>query len=703
MGQIDQSEKLMGDVQESELPITPPAHKKRSLSQKLGIFNLLVLILGTLVIFAALAILIFVWFVSLRYALKNEQTPNLWNLIVKHSWTSRVVTLSSTVIRLVTATQLGIFTAIMAALVLEKAGAPRADLPKVSIMRCSNSGPNSFLLSIPSSIFRVSVLPYAILIVIAIIDAFALQFTSTFLLSDFSVTQVVLRTTKQSTNFGLHEVSVSNVDPVIPWAGVNYWLAAPTTYNRFAELRETGSNTAKYMDTGTSYRAFLPFRNTDDQNMVRSYSGPMTIVDTRVVCVQPTVSNISFDAWDNEDGAFPTFSAMYDWSNTNSDITGDGRFPQNVNCSIPTIDQLYDNYWATSLCSISWVSLARLASAIPDPPSKTMPNGHTSVHVLVNATGWEGDWTRLKEANETLEQVTSSTTPWAQLKSDNVTVSVSVCFFNPNPDNYKAAAQSIKDGNYSTIDWISKSATYNTSSVRTMFGVMDTSLTQEERGLLELTAPDNWTGDGEDNLTKINTTVAVWDALGRTDNLHQNPNGGTSVQTTSTFNDRAQYGQAIHRTHTAIVQATLQQTRNPALALQTLWTILMDMAYYDFLPQFDISAPAMYDISEARNIPTQWKAFAAVVGLICIHLMLVFLAVLMFLGTEISLLGNSWQVIAQVVSTDTADLVHHSATSTDDEAMKYAKTSGFDNEIIRIAKCETSGRAQATAIRRHVD
>ena len=68
-----------------------------------------------------------------------------------------------------------------------------------------------------------------------------------------------------------------------------------------------------------------------------------------------------------------------------------------------------------------------------------------------------------------------------------------------------------------------------------------------------------------------------------------------------------------------------------------------------------------------------------------------------------SLLGNSWQAVSQIMSADTAEMINRGAVATDKEVVNSLKTSGIAYEKVRIAKCETSGRAQATAVRQRFE
>jgi hypothetical protein len=134
MAHSEDPEKLPINVQESEQNVTPlpaPMQGPRHSWEKLGLYNLVVLGVGTAAIFLGLAMLLFLWGSS-TYALHRGGLPHLWYWIVDHEWATKVVTLSTVLIRLATAAHLGVFAALLAALILERVGVATESLPLVS-------------------------------------------------------------------------------------------------------------------------------------------------------------------------------------------------------------------------------------------------------------------------------------------------------------------------------------------------------------------------------------------------------------------------------------------------------------------------------------------------------------------------------------------------------------------------------------------
>lgn len=65
-------------------------------------------------------------------------------------------------------------------------------------------------------------------------------------------------------------------------------------YAAFAEDVEGPYDNARddISDTGPSQGAFLPFDDSDDVSTMHMYQGPVRVLDTRVVCVRPNITNL---------------------------------------------------------------------------------------------------------------------------------------------------------------------------------------------------------------------------------------------------------------------------------------------------------------------------------------------------------------------------------------------------------------------------
>ena len=199
---------------------------------------------------------------------------------------------------------MGIFAALIAAWVLETTWASAEHLTLLSAIRTVNNGPQSHIWNVLHSFRTDPRKAYSFVIILAILDALALQFTSTLLITDFDVGVIVLHTVNNSIPYGI--LSQYSNDPeggsrmVRAGIVIEFMQSLPPTYPRFAELSEPNSSYIgmDYAGTGESLRAFLPLELPDDSANLREYKGPATVVDTRVRCAKPSLSitNVTFVA-----------------------------------------------------------------------------------------------------------------------------------------------------------------------------------------------------------------------------------------------------------------------------------------------------------------------------------------------------------------------------------------------------------------------
>jgi hypothetical protein len=114
----------------------------------------------------------------------------------------------------------------------------------------------------------------------------------------------------------------------------------------------------------------------------------MTVIDARVICVKPIVSNITVFAHVETDATF--INGVYDWKDTHSDSRAtealDGKGSE-INCSVPVADSCdTKRYWQTSVCTTGHSQARLVGGTKSDDGHPTLPTGHTSAQLLLNAT-----------------------------------------------------------------------------------------------------------------------------------------------------------------------------------------------------------------------------------------------------------------------------------------------------------------------------
>ncbi|OAL49745.1 hypothetical protein IQ07DRAFT_644885 [Pyrenochaeta sp. DS3sAY3a] len=665
---------------------SPPPHRGRPFWEKLGLYNIGIIVLGTIAIAVAVGFLAFLW-AGAATAIQNGNPVQLWHDIVDRAWATRLVTLSSVLIRVATAAQLGVFTAIIAAIILETVGVPTRDFALLSIVRTLNTGPQSLSQNILHSMRGGAQIGYSIIIILAMINALALQFTSTILLTDFGTATVVFGNHKQNVSFGISYSDALGGTEI--YKGVNMWKTGTSTYPRFAEYHEPGSNTKDYMDTGKTYRGFLPFSSSEDRRVLRNYTGPMTVIDSRVICMKPSIQTFNVDFTLSERA---TVAGVMDGTSLHPSIALE-TWDTNFNCSISLpMGTKASPFWPISLCEIA-TSMGGFMDGLRTDEDMTF-SGYTETYLLLNATGAVAYWEAAFSQDDAQFLWRDAPGPWVNIGYEDVGVDITLCFANPLPWDYVVEISSEQDFVEPTLGWNNVTGSYVTSDIRAMLGAIPDITSTKQRGLWDLMRAPNWSAATSERKWGVKTNNFIWSVLSLGFNSEVKRD---KVLPTAMF-DPVSASDSVHRSLVAVIQDILEDTRNPALALQALFTLLMQIAYYDFLPQFDVSGTARYRVSSEILLPVQWKGFSVVVGLIGLHFVLIALAlILFFVKTEMSLLGNSWQAVGQVISKDTSDAVHYASTLTDSELKTLLKKSGAANGRLWIKRAIGNGRVEAVS------
>ncbi|KAH7088979.1 hypothetical protein FB567DRAFT_522731 [Paraphoma chrysanthemicola] len=711
----------------------PPTPKQRTKFEKLGLYNVSVLIIGTLVIFMAMGFLGFVWIVSVTTS--TEGIPYLWYLIVWNDWTSRVVTLATMLVRLAVAAQLCVFAALMAALILERAGTSTEDLPLLSMIRCANTGPQALIWNIIHTIPKGIQLGYSFIIITTILNALALQFMSTLLLADFSSSWVLSSARTNVTDasspnsvrdrvypiqYAIEDLKESRGSGYTSITGSNSWQSGSSTFPSFAEYKKDPSAGAAFQDTGLTYRGFLPFNNASLRRSLMTYHGPVTVVDERVVCVKPQLGNLTLEVnWTRN-----VLSGDININNTHPDVF-QAEENSSFNCPMPSLSTRRGNFWQLSLCELSIAGLKNSIRPVEINYDSQTGENITFETATVSTFGWlflnvttadglnytggsSGD-----DSPETirvpLSQIETPRGPWARANSTNVTIDASYCVMKPVTDVYIATIESTWDTTSGDGHLYWNASKYDTTEVRMMFNALGPAetatrksgdapgmLKNEDRGILGLTPVADWNATRA--AVRYNTSYSeslswMLMSLLKTSNS-DNPQKDIAPGFLLIPDEE---GSTIHRSLLWVALDILSNTRNPALALQSLLHCVMSNTYYDLYNSFDLKTnEPIYTEVESCYVPTQSKHFYVVLGLLGLHAVFILIALVLFLTrTEMSLLGNSWQAVAQVMSSDTAEAMHHGSTATDNEVIHAVR-----DQRIRLARSEQSGRLEAIAVSR---
>lgn len=224
----------------------------------------------------------------------------------------------------------------------------------------------------------------------------------------------------------------------------------------------------------------------------------------------------------------------------------------------------------------------------------------------------------------------------------------------------------------------------NTTGVRLQAGAISQAATFQERGILELKLGDHDTGE----LLPLSTIPD--DARTESTGFLGDIGNSMAPLTLDPFllycvnclvdNSRSVY--YVDARLKSVFTDAIYDTGNPALALQAFFTIMMQMAYYDFLSFATIARDATITMIEDASVPTQSGGFAAVAALVIVHRLLIGLSTAVFIRwTQYTLLNNSWQVITGASDLLRDNIIAASSASSDCDIREALKAEGRGDEV----------------------
>lgn len=114
-----------------------------------------------------------------------------------------------------------------------------------------------------------------------------------------------------------------------------------------------------------------------------------------------------------------------------------------------------------------------------------------------------------------------------------------------------------------------------------------------------------------------------------------------------------------------IFLTTLDETQNPTLALQAMWTTVLRSAYYDEVPFFDHSQEISTRVVSNEQMLVGNKGLIAVVVLIVTHWILTMTVVALFVRKgKYGVLNKAWAAVLEVWTLQTQALLGNGATRT---------------------------------------
>ncbi|KAK4211195.1 hypothetical protein QBC37DRAFT_376322 [Rhypophila decipiens] len=674
--------------------------ESRSRLELVGNTNVIILVLGFAVSFAVALYILFLWQLSPAYGFTGWES-RLWKTIALNDKVGLSITISSAMLRLTMALQLGVALSMTAGLFLEDATTPLRFIPLVLMLRGSGKGSTRELVIYLSHTFRSNL--FLNLIVAAMLLTTTLsQLASTFLVSDLGQGYFLDNPRRQDIAYGLRPAPNVKEDAVVleiyqeSTADVQYWTSGPAAYPIFAEYSEPPPQWGPgIQDTGVNLRALPPFRSADQRASLQEYDGYTAVFDTRVTCLTPVVHSdlvVGFTytpMWTTAQLSGHAHVVLPPHIRRNDPEVSTSKRTVNLafNCSVSLPGVAFEEQaasdWAITICDLDGAGIKM------DTPLQL--DNNIWKYLVINATGRGEQWQESEDAPWTVSNLTD---PWTRLslptKGPSLSLSMSICMNGLNKIDIPTKMTRSGTPPYPaepTMSWDDTLRAYDTSKITNLYAGGMMNLSDSSRGIMRLAKRSNWTQD------YIFTRKFVYDsmAIKQVSGLWVLNDDNIGVMMCTFCENHADSVFRAHRLHVVIFQDILKKTNNLALAIQTLFTILAQRVWYDFLNEFTVSAEASFTFSADRLIPVRNGGMSVVIGIIWVHnLAVIVIAVLFFSRQRISMVGNLWQGFGQVVAGDVADLAARSTAALDKEVVreleKYDDGVGEVVELIRDVK-----------------
>ena len=655
------------------------------------------LLLSVLAIVTALGFLWFLW--------SSNGSNEVWRQIMVNAWVTRVITILAMIIRLCVGFQATAATSMLAAVALERGQISISKSAAASLIRSINGGPLDLLWLFGAGVSLKRKLSTVVLVFGLILTTGLSQLTSTALLSDlkpglvpgnFAYSQIPFRLIKNYD--GTHDLSRT-----VSGQQFGFGLSKPPFYPMFAEYSEDASPEEGVIDTGMTLRAFVPLASEQARSLLRNYSGPATLFDSRVTCMRPLINITEFGllGYGNYSGQFLGVLIGTMEVDKVAPRVFNFEVPTPFACPIVYVPEEATDQWALSLCGLDTPGV--MVDPFQDPSTLNLSNPQyvaaTLSHFIINTTGTYRDWIyafgnttyysttnyswRYEEQQEWLNVLPRTT------NDDAVKFSFTACYANVNSVDLNIEASSSVNRTEPSVVWDTSQNSLDTMAVRNQLGAIIPKGNHEARGIMSLKPKPSWVVDQHGpgivpNYTATNHWYG-WTSF---------PNASLVYCTTCLYTSESEVLTWLgNRYISSVFQKTMQDTMNPALAFQAYITTIFQDVYYSDVSEFGVVAPSKMQSFVPVTIPTTFNGLAGVTGVLAMHMSLVLGAIVLFQSrTRYSMLKNSWQSVTQTFSSDTQQLFMATSMFSDREIEKLLELEGRRNTRGILRKLSHSER-----------
>lgn len=698
--------------------------------EKLGFLTIAIFLVGLVVILAVMSLWTFLWF--------GNGHNSAWQWIMEHDSLKVIVSSTAEVANKVAVLMIGFECSMLIALALEWSDIRFSDIAAVSIGRAGGGQGLSTMKKI--SKLSLSAQGVNLVFLMTVTAVLLLQMlsaaTHTVLLADISVAKLPTSRTDETFNisFNYYPQTISNEAgfPNLLYRSTAWGWKAPS-YPAFAEYSEDPYQKNGVSDTGLTLRAFLPIADPLVRQKIRSYSGRATVLDARVTCQIPDFEDISVEVEQDSlllsgyvKASQPTprlgNMTLVPTPKNRSDITDWTRnAPVPFICVAPlanTSTYGMPDQWRTVLCQLTEAGRSStgiaggLVSEFKDysswlADSTTFNNSWDfgTAYLVFNVTSgpsflWE-DFFNYQKVLPAPVAAGETSKEWKLFTlATDLSFGATLCYSALDTAEIPVEITSEPERNVTepAPTFNSGSKRYEFQELRRQYGQSgrqsgshpSTGRDLGDRGILTLKKQSWIAGKGVQPPTEpFLRSFANLAGSGSNDGGNDPYWSGFlwSSSPPYSLNLSDHYWTVFSATsadylqpdplHVWLFQDIIAHSGSVAFALQSLFTLLVSMAYYDQLPQFDKATRVEQSVFKYTNLPTHHRGLLIVMCALTVHLFLAYGVLAWFvLGTKYTRLGQKWQAIAQANTPEIAPYLAQAVTLSDEEFDKYVEEQG---------------------------
>ncbi|KAK3664935.1 carboxypeptidase Y-deficient [Elasticomyces elasticus] len=710
------------------------AEHRNSAIRRVGRSALWTLLVTMLLILTAVGFLLFLW-----YSDFNNRT---WHLIMVRGWATRAVSISSLVLRTAVDFQACIAVAMLASLLLESGVVLLRDAPMISTTRAHKATPSTLLQSLLAGVLvpggggLASILTLTALVFLCA-TFYLIQFSSTLLLWDLRLGQLP----------GLPQQSLVAVDFAytrIPFDGfhsvwysmvprIATWYRNPPAFPAFAEYSEPATSMDGVDDTGVLLRAFLPYPDAESRQSLRNYSGKALVLDSRVMCQPPVLTDLSA-SFLYADGGFASSANLvgsYLPSRTTSYLwTPDDAVSSNCSFLVadatPFICQLGGSY---GLRNVGGGLISQFIE--PHDRNRTLTGVWGTPFFVLNTTGLNatidrnvdysfakhngssdfkerGPWLDIlfRRTTQNYSSVLNTSYPLREKMDPSPgTLSLTLCYTAWDTARLQVNIHSDLNRSEPVGRWAKQTGFYTVPNVQTQYEASGSDAqTRSRRGILSLANPDPlWNASlpwlpapsditpGGDDVEYIRPFVQAFGDVSSTNYMYYTPVFAYPDFTAMLPDPHTLYSNTLPSLSQAdptiamLYRNFSASSGSVAQTMSSMITLLSGMAYYDQMPYYETTSNATQTFFANALYPQSHHGLWIVLIAMAVHLVLIGTVATVFaLWTHYSFLGNHWQAVAQLDSSESRVLLAKSSMATDTEVRGQLKAAGSDGSRVGI-------------------